>query len=119
MAFCWSDDARHALQNGHDLRLGDDPVQQPVGDMLRRNPQRRAVLHQADIVDVRHLGTADALVDPAHDIAEQALRVVFELLLHLFGLEVRAAERDGQQVGQFGGLRDSRSACWRSATFTS
>ena len=33
----------------------------------------------ADIVDVGHLGTADALFDPAHDIAENALGVVLEL----------------------------------------
>jgi hypothetical protein len=50
-----------------------------------KNAQGRAVFHQADVVDVGHLGAADALVDPAHDIAEQALRVVVQFLAH-FGL---------------------------------
>ena len=46
----------------------------------RGDAQGRAVLHQADVVDVGHLRAADALVDPAHDIAEDALRVVVELV---------------------------------------
>ena len=57
-----------------------DAVEQPVGHVLRGDAQRRAVLHQADVVDVGHLGAADALIDPAHDIAENALRVVVELV---------------------------------------
>ena len=36
------------------LRLGDDPVMQPVGHMLSGDAQRGAVFHQAHIVDVRH-----------------------------------------------------------------
>ena len=51
----------------------------------------------ADVVDVRHLGAADALVDPAHDIAEDALRVVVELALDLLGRPVR---RDRQRRRQ-------------------
>jgi hypothetical protein len=54
-------------------------VVQPVGDVLAGDAQRGAVLHQADVVDVGHLGAADALVDPAHHVAEDALGVVVEL----------------------------------------
>ena len=57
---------------------------QPVGDVLAGDAQGGAVFHQADIVDVRHLGAADALVHPAHDIAQDALGVVVQLLLHFF-----------------------------------
>jgi len=39
-------------------------------------------LHQSDVMNVGHLGAADALVDPAHDIAQDALAVVVDLLLH-------------------------------------
>ncbi len=66
-----------------DLRRARDAVEQPVGHVLRGDAQRRAVLHQADIVDVGHLRAADALVDPAHDIAEDALGIVVELAARL------------------------------------
>ena len=38
--------------------------------------KRGAVFHQADVVDVRHLGAADALVDPAHHVAQDALALL-------------------------------------------
>ena len=83
------------------LRLAGNAVMQPVGDVLRGNAQRRAILHQSDIVDVRHFGTADALVDPAHHVAQNALAVVVQFLLHVIGRPVRPVrQRDGQQVGQ-------------------
>jgi hypothetical protein len=76
---------------------------QPVGDVLRGDAQRRAVLHQPHVVDVRHLGAADALVDPAHHIAEDALRVVVELALDVLGRPVpRRRQRDGQDVVDIG-----------------
>ena len=70
---------RHPQQGRVHLFGRADAVQQPVGHMLGRDAQGGAILHQADVVDVGHLGTADALVDPAHHIAEQALGVVVEL----------------------------------------
>ena len=73
----------------------DDAVVQPVGDVLAGDAQRGAVLHQADVVDVGHLGAADALVDPAHDVAEDALRVVVELLLDRPRRPVRPRRRPG------------------------
>ena len=74
---------------------------QPVRDMLRGNPERRPVLHQPHVVDVRHLRAADSLVDPAHDIAENALAIVVELFAHLVVGPVAALrQRRGQQVGQ-------------------
>ena len=77
------DDQRHALQARVHLGLGHDAVAQPVGEQLAGDAQRGPVLHQADVVDVGHLGAADALVDPAHHVAEDALDVVVELLAHL------------------------------------
>src|SRR3546814_2147830 len=75
-----------------------DAVEQPIGDMLRGNAQRRAILHQPDVVDVGHLRTADALIDPAYDIAEDALRIVVEFLAHLLRLPVAPErERHAQQ----------------------
>ncbi len=75
---------------------------QPVGDVLAGDAQRGAVFHQADVVDVGHLGAADALVDPAHHIAQNALRVVVEFLLHLVRRKVRLRHRDGQDVVELG-----------------
>ena len=40
------------------------------------NAQRGAVFHEADVVDVGHFAAAHALVNPAHDVAQDALRVV-------------------------------------------
>ena len=51
-------------------------VMQPVGDVLAGNSQGGAVFHQADVVDVRHLGAANALADPAHHVAQNPLGVV-------------------------------------------
>ena len=70
--------------------------------MLRRNAQRGSVLHQAYVVNVGHLGTADALVNPAHDIAQYTLRVVFQLLSYILVRPVMAngGDGNGQQRGQ-------------------
>ena len=64
--------------------MADDAVMQPVGDVLRADPAGGAVFHEAHVVDVGHLGAADALIDPADDIAEDALGVVLDLLDDLF-----------------------------------
>ena len=48
-------------------------------------------------MDVRHLGAADALVDPADHIAQDALGVVVELLLNVGRVPVRPGQRRGQQ----------------------
>ena len=56
-------DRRHLLHGLHHLVFVADAMMQPVGDVLG-NTQRRAIFHQADIVDIRHLGATDALVDP-------------------------------------------------------
>ena len=85
------DDRRHPPQRLQHLLAGADAVPQPVGHVLRGDAQRRAVLHQRHVVDVRHLRAADPLVDPAHDVAEDALGVVVELALHLLGASSSAA----------------------------
>ena len=54
---------------------------QPVGNVLRRDPACGPVLHQTDAVDVGNLGTPNPLIDPVHDVAEDALGVVVELCL--------------------------------------
>ena len=74
-------------------------MQQPVSDMLAGNAQRGAVFHQADIVNVGHFRTADPGVNPANDIAEQALAIVVELLADLVLRPVGAVgQRDGEQL---------------------
>src|SRR3546814_11965095 len=85
---------RQARERGGDLRLGADAVEQPVGERLARNAQGRAILHQADIVDVGDLRAADALVDPAHDIAQYALAIIVEFARD-FGFAPVAAGGDG------------------------
>jgi hypothetical protein len=69
------DDSGHALERSQHLTLGHESVPQPVGDMLAGNAQRRPVLHQPDVVDIGHLGAAEALIDPADHVAQNALRV--------------------------------------------
>ena len=64
----------HALEGFLDLCLAYHAMQQPVGDVLAGDTQGGAVFHQAHAVDVGHFGATDALVDPAHDVAEGALR---------------------------------------------
>ncbi|OIQ72308.1 hypothetical protein GALL_460670 [mine drainage metagenome] len=66
--------------------------------MLARDAQGRAVFHQPDVVNVGHLGAADPLIDPAHDIAENALAVVVDLLPHIVGRPVRLRYRNGEDV---------------------
>ncbi len=94
------DDFGHAPERRHDLLVVDDAMQQPVGNVLAGNAQGGTILHQADVVDIRHLRAAHALVDPAHHIAENALAVVVELLLDRVRRPVRLRNRDGQEVGQ-------------------
>src|SRR5690606_5479237 len=82
------DHGGHALHGFHDLFTGHDAVTQPVGHVLAGNAQRGAVFHEPHVVDVGHLRAAHALVDPAHHIAQYALRIVVEFLLDLFGRPV-------------------------------
>ena len=104
-AFCAVDHGGHALHRLDHLLLGRDAVAQPVGDVLAGDAERRAVFHQADIVDVRHLGATDAVVDPADDVAQDALRVVVQLLLNRIRRPVRpVGQRDRQDVVQLGAL---------------
>ena len=97
------DHGGHALEGLDDVFFGDHAVQQPVRHVLAGDAQRGAVFHQADVVDVRHLGAAHALVDPAHHITEDALGVVVQLLLLRLGAPVGRG-RDGnlQQTIQDG-----------------
>ncbi len=67
---------RHPLQCLGHLRPCHHAMQQPVGDVLRRNPQGRAIFHQSNIVDIRHFRAPDPLIDPAHHISQDALAIV-------------------------------------------
>ena len=92
-------------REGLHVVLGDDAVPQPVGQQLAGDTQRRAVLHEGDVVDVGHLGAADALVDPAHHVAEDRLAVVVDLFVDLLGCPGQfLGQRDGQQFGAGGAL---------------
>ena len=76
-------------------------VKQPVGDMLTRDPQRCTILHETDVVDIGNLGAANALVYPAHNVAENALCVVVELRLNRLRIQRRRiAERRRQDAVQ-------------------
>ncbi|MHC3926378.1 hypothetical protein ACMZ4W_01481 [Brevundimonas naejangsanensis] len=70
--------------------------------MLAGDPQCRPVLHQSHLVDVRHLGAADALIHPAYDIAEDALGVVVQFLPDFIRARRSGRERRGQQGRQAG-----------------
>ena len=90
-------DARYLLD-------GDHAVVQPVRNVLRRDAQRGAILHEANVVHIRHLRAPDALVHPAHHVAENALAVVVQLLLALERRPRRRAgddrqREDGAEVG--------------------
>ena len=73
------DHVGHPAERLLDLVGGDDAVVQPVGDVLGGDPAGGAVLHQRGAVDVGDLGAADAVVDPALHVAEDALEVVLDL----------------------------------------
>src|SRR5690606_33387137 len=75
----------HALQGFNHLFVGNDAVQQPVGNVLAGDTQGRAVFHQTDVVDVRYFGAAHALVNPAHHVTQDALGVVVQLFLDFLG----------------------------------
>ena len=51
-------------------------------------------------MDIRHFGTADALVDPTHDIAQNPLAIIVELGLYVVFGPVRPANRNGEEVGK-------------------
>src|SRR3546814_14793723 len=94
----WSSDV---CSSDLDLILGANAVQQPVGERLTGYAQRRAVLHQSHIVDVGDLRTADALVDPAHDIAQYALTIIVEFARDLCLAPVASRrDRAGEEARQ-------------------
>src|SRR3546814_6603215 len=76
--------------------------------MLAGDAQGRAVFHQAHVADVRHLGTADPLVDPADDIAEDALQIIVQLLADFLGRPVLALGKRRLEQGAKPGLGPPR-----------
>ena len=84
-------DGGHAVETVGDLLAGAAAVLEPIGDVLAGDTQRRAVFHETDAVDIGHLGAAHALIDPAHDVAEDALAIVVEFLADLGGGKRAAA----------------------------
>ena len=98
-AFCWST-----------LAAMRSKVARTCPSLTAGDAQRGAVFHQADVVDVGHLGAAHALIDPAHHAAQDALDVVVQLLLDLGARSTRRFLATGmvQQVVRM--LRASASA---------
>ena len=93
------DHVGHPAERRLDLVGGDHAVAQPVGDVLGGDPAGGAVLHQRGAVDVGHLRAADAVVDPALHVAEDALQVVLDLRGPvLVAPRGRVGERDGEQL---------------------
>ena len=71
------------------------PCRSQLAMQLAGDAQRRAVLHEGHVVDVRDLGAADALVDPADDVAEDRLGVVVDLGLPVLGAPAGGGRRAG------------------------
>src|SRR5438445_10303040 len=74
-------------------------MMQPVRDVLTRNAQCGAILHERDVVVVGHFGASDAEVDPAYDVAQDTLRVVVELFLRMAATAVFALKRGNHSPG--------------------
>ena len=73
---------------------------QPVGDMLARNAQSRAIFHQTHIVNIGHLGAANTLINPAHHIAQNTLRVILQFLGDLLSRQISIQQRRRQNLIQ-------------------
>src|SRR3546814_7790201 len=85
-------------KTAYELRISDWSSDVCSSDLYA---QRRAVLHQSHIVDVGDLRTADALVDPAHDIAQYALTIIVEFARDLCLAPVASRrDRDGEEARQ-------------------
>ena len=69
---------------------------QPIGDMLARNTQSRAIFHQTHIVNIGHLGTANTLINPAHHIAQNTLRIIIQFLCNLLSRQISIQQRRRQ-----------------------
>src|SRR5690554_1013465 len=94
-------DLGHTLHGFDNLLLGNNAVTQPVGHVLAGNTQGSAVFHQANIVDVRHLGATHTLLDPAYNVPQDALGVVVQLVADFFFAPVGVlGQRNGQDVVQ-------------------
>ena len=92
----------HFLKGRADELCAHNAVVQPVGDVLAGDTQGRAVFHQADVVDVGHFGAANALIDPAHHIAQNALRVVVQFACDLPIRQIAIQQGRGQNRIQTG-----------------
>ena len=93
------DDSGHFLHHRHHRGVVAYAMVEPVGDMLRGDAQGCAVFHQSDVMNVRYFRASDSLVDPADNIAKDALGVVAEFLADIVRRPVRAdGDRDRQDV---------------------
>mmetsp|Transcript_84319 Transcript_84319/g.272570 ORF Transcript_84319/g.272570 Transcript_84319/m.272570 type:complete len:336 (+) Transcript_84319:378-1385(+) len=75
------DNLRHLCKGAAKLRLRHEAMVQPIRQQLRGDAERGPVLHEADVLQVRHLRAANTKVNPADYIAEDALRTLAEFLL--------------------------------------
>ena len=89
----------HGLEGARHLVRGNETVMEPIRDVLARNAQRRAVLHQGNVVDVRDLRAADPLADPADHVPQDALRIVLQLVLDFLVGQTTIPEQGERQNG--------------------
>ena len=70
--------------------------------MLTGDTQRCTIFHQSGAIDIRHFGTAYALINPANHVAQQALCIVVQLLLNLLCTPAtRLGDRQTQQLSNW------------------
>jgi hypothetical protein len=99
------DNTLHLFEYFGDLLVGNDAMVQPVSDVLTGYSQCRAILHQAQVVDSGYFRATDALVHPAHHIAEGALCVILQLVTNGFGAKVATVhQRHREDVFETCGL---------------
>ena len=93
----------HAPHGLPDLVPGADPVVQPVGQVLAGDAQGGPVLHEAHVMDVGHLGAADALLHPARPRSPGCPgQLLSSSLWMASGLRAGAASRGDGPAGRRG-----------------
>ncbi len=88
---------RHPRQGGVHFHRGADAMGKPIGQKLGGNSQCRPIFHQSDIVNIRYLRAPHALIDPAHDISQDASRVIVPFFPDLGIAPVADRQWEGQK----------------------
>mmetsp|Transcript_22541 Transcript_22541/g.57466 ORF Transcript_22541/g.57466 Transcript_22541/m.57466 type:complete len:231 (+) Transcript_22541:132-824(+) len=88
----------HVLEDVAKLCVGHQAVAEPVGHQLRGDSQGGAVLHEANVGQIRHFRAANAKVHPSHHVTQDALRVVPQLMVDLLLRERHLEQRRREDV---------------------